>query len=162
MRRFTKYTIVAILLCITTFGITRCNQAPKKPKFQVVSIDKVGGSLDEGWKLTLTVANNTSRDIVIKEGWARILHNGGGVGQIKLNGEVALPRHRCSQIVVPLKASFSLKALPLLVKLRKGDYSAFTVDYTLVLQGAFKNRVIEQNTVPLDALAKELNFGLKK
>ena len=161
MKRFTKYSIVAILLCIAALGFTSCNLATKKQKFQVVSIDKVGGSLEDGWKLTLTVANNTSRDIVIMEGWARILHNGGGVGPLRLNGEVVLPRRRCSQIVVPLKVSFSFKALPLLAKLRRGDYSAFTVDYTMVLQGPFKDRVIEQNTVPLDALAKELNFGLK-
>ena len=161
MKIFGKYALIAALIFIVAVSSTSCSTTPKQ-KFQVVSVDKINGSLDDGWKLTITIANNTAKDIVIKQGCAQIRHNGRNIGQLKMTNEVVIPRRRCSQVALPLKLSFSLGVVPILTKIYKGDYSGITVDYKVVLQGTFKEREFEQKNVPLEALAKQFNFGLKK
>ena len=68
MKRFVKYTLLALIV-VATLGLSGCaNQGQprqRKEKFQVVSLDKVNGSIGEGWKITLTVANNTASNMRI-------------------------------------------------------------------------------------------------
>lgn len=150
-------------LCLVMLGITSCSKprAPKQ-KFQIVSVDGISGSMNEGWRLSLTVANNTASNITLVDGWAELRHQGRNIGRVRLNGEVALPRRKCSRVEVPLRATFSLGILPHLNKIRKGDYSGLTVDYSLSVKAMHKTRTFEQSGVSLEALARQFNFGLKK
>ena len=102
MKRFVKYTLLALIV-VATLGLSGCaNQGQprqRKEKFQVVSLDKVNGSIGEGWKITLTVANNTASNMRITNAAAYIRHNNRKIGRVVLDGEVLLPRRRCSQAV---------------------------------------------------------------
>ncbi len=163
MRRFFRHIIPAIIVAFLVVGMTGCNkQRTPRPKFQIISLDKVSGSLNDGWQLHLTVANNTATKVTITDADATLYYKGRKVGFLDLNGEVVLPRRQCSKVVVPLRAKFSYAALPLLGKVRSGDLSGITVDYSFAISALTRHRIFEQQGVALDALAKQFNLGLKK
>ena len=167
MKRFVKYTLLALIV-VATLGLSGCaNQGQprqRKEKFQVVSLDKVNGSIGEGWKITLTVANNTASNMRITDAAAYIRHNNRKIGRVVLDGEVLLPRRRCSQVEVPLRLTVSnpIVAFSLLNKLRKGDFSGVTVDYNIAITAFASHRLFEQEGVSLEQLAQQFNLGLKK
>lgn len=167
MKRFIKYTILALVI-VATLGLSGCakqgQQRQRKQKFQVVSLDRVSGSISEGWNITLTVANNTASNMRITAASAFVRHNGRKIGRVALDGEVLLPRRRCSQVNVPLRLTLSnpIGALALLNKVRKGDFSGIAVDYSVTISALASHRIFEQENVPLEQLARQFNFGLKK
>lgn len=167
MKRLVKHTILALII-VATLGLSSCaNQGQprqRKQKFQVVSLDKVSGSLGEGWKITLTIANNTASNMRITAASAFIRHNGRKIGRMTLDGEIVLPRRRCSQVEVPLRLTLAnpLGALALLNKVRKGDFTGVAVDYSVTVSALASHRIFEQENVSLEKLAQQFNFGLKK
>lgn len=167
MKRFIKYTFLALVI-VATLGLSGCakqgQQRQRKQKFQVVSLDRVNGSISEGWNITLTVANNTASNMRITAASAFVRHNGRKIGRVALDGEVLLPRRRCSQVNVPLRLTLSnpIGALALLNKVRKGDFSGIAVDYSVTISALASHRIFEQENVPLEQLARQFNFGLKK
>ena len=161
--------ILKLLIIIFVFGLVGCskpgaNQTRHKHKFQVVSVDKVSGSIGDKWAITLTVANNTASNMRITSSSAYVKHNGRKVGRLVLDGEVVLPRRRCSQVEVPLRLTVSnpIVAFSLLNKLRKGDFSGVTVEYNIALTAFASHRLCEQEGVSLEQLAQQFNLGLKK
>lgn len=168
MKRFMKYALVALVALAVAVGFTGCSKSgqprQRKQKFQVVSLDKVSGSMGEQWRVTLTVANNTASNMRITAASAFVRHNGRKIGRLVLDGEVALPRRRCSQVEVPLRLTLSnpIAALALMNRLRKGDFSGVTIDYNLAVSSLIAHRVFEQENVPLEQLARQFNLGLKK
>lgn len=161
--------ILKLLIVIFMFGLVGCskpgaNQTRHKHKFQVVSVDKVSGSIGDKWAITLTVANNTASNMRITSASAYVKHNGRKVGRLVLDGEVVLPRRRCSQVEVPLRLTVSnpIVAFSLLNKLRKGDFSGVTVDYNIAITAFASHRLFEQEGVSLEQLAQQFNLGLKK
>lgn len=163
MRGVVRHIVVLLSLCLLLGGATSCNrQRTTKHKFQVVSVDGLTGSIGQGWNLTLTIANNTGANVHITDGKAMLRYKGRNVGHVALNGEVSLPRRKCSKVDVPLRATFTLNILPILGKIRKGDLSGLTIDYELSVRAMSRNRTIEQKAVPLETLAKQFNFGLKQ
>ena len=167
MKRFIRYSIF-ILIIVATLGLAGCSNQEvhrtRRPKFQVVSLDKVSGSIGESWRVTLTVANNTASNMRITSASAFVRHNGRKIGRLTLDGEVLLPRRQCSQIDVPLRLTLSnpIGALSVLNKLRKGDFSGITIDYNLATSSLIAHRVFEQENVSLEQLAQQFNLGLKK
>ncbi|MBE6211562.1 MAG: hypothetical protein E7129_00255 [Rikenellaceae bacterium] len=167
MKRFIKYTFLALII-VATLGLSGCTkqgqQRQRKQKFQVVSLDRVSGSIGEGWNITLTVANNTASNMRITAASAFVRHNGRKIGRMTLDGEVLLPRRRCSQVEVPLRLTLAnpLGALALLNKLRKGDFSDVAIDYSITISAFASHRIFEQENVSLEQLAQQFNFGLKK
>lgn len=95
---------------------------------------------------------------------AFVRHNGRKIGRLVLDGEVVLPRRRCSQVEVPLRLTLSnpIGALALMNRLRKGDFSGVTVDYSVSVAALMSHRIFEQEGVALDQLARQFNLGLKK
>ena len=168
MKHFMKYTVVAVIVACALLISSCANQgrAPKerRQKFQVVSLDKVSGSISEGWTLTLTIANNTASNMRISSATAFVRHNGRKIGRVTLDGEVLLPRRRCSQVEVPLRITLSnpMAAFSLLNKLRKGDFSGVAIDYNVAITALASHRIFEQENVSLEQLAKQFNLGLKK
>lgn len=167
MKHYIKHLIVALSitlsLCLSSCSKDRVPRQHRQ-KFQIVSLDKVKGSIGEGWQITLTVANNTASNLHINTASAFINHNGRKIGRATLDGEVLLPRRRCSQIDVPLRLTLSnpIAAFALLNKVRKGDFSGITVDYSITISALASHRIFEQRDVSLEQLAKQFNFGLKK
>ena len=167
MKRLIKYTLFA-LIAVATLGLSGCkNQGQprqRKEKFQVVSLDKVSGSIGEGWNITLTIANNTASNMRITAASAFVRHNGRKIGRIALDGEVVLPRRRCSQVEVPLRLTLAnpIGALSLLNQLHKGEFSGVTIDYSITISALASHRIFEQENVSLEQLAQQFNFGLKK
>ena len=166
MNRAFKYTIIALIIA-AALGLSGCSKQgqtrQRTQKFQVVSLDKVSGSIGEGWKLTLTVANNTASNMRITAASAFIRHNERKIGRMVLDGEVLLPRRRCSQVEVPLRLTLSnpIAALGVLNKVRKGDFSGITIDYSVAVSALTSHRTFEQNGVSLEQLAHQFNLGLK-
>ena len=168
MKRFIKYTLIALVAVVVAVGFTGCSKQgqsrQRRQKFQVVSLDKVSGSMGEQWRVTLTVANNTASNMRITAASAFVRHNGRKIGRLVLDGEVVLPRRRCSQVEVPLRLTLSnpIGALALMNRLRKGDFSGVTVDYSVSVAALMSHRIFEQEGVALDQLARQFNLGLKK
>ncbi|MBE6194153.1 MAG: hypothetical protein E7140_00295 [Rikenellaceae bacterium] len=168
MKRFIKNTLIALVAVVVAVGFTGCSKQgqprQRRQKFQVVSLDKVSGSMGEQWRVTLTVANNTASNMRITAASAFVRHNGRKIGRLVLDGEVVLPRRRCSQVEVPLRLTLSnpIGALALMNRLRKGDFSGVTVDYSVSVAALMSHRIFEQEGVALDQLARQFNLGLKK
>lgn len=168
MKRFMRYTTLLLIAVVALFGLESCSKQgqtrQRKQKFQVVSLDKVSGSVGEQWRVTLTVANNTASNMRITAASAFVRHNGRKIGRLVLDGEVVLPRRRCSQVEVPLRLTLSnpIAALSLMNKLRKGDFSGVTVDYSVSVSALASHRLFEQKNVSLEQLARQFNLGLKK
>ena len=165
MRGVLRYLLIAIVAVVTISLTTGCarKQTPKQ-KFQVVSVDNLSGSISEGWRITLTIANNTASNLRITNASAFVRHNGRRIGRITLNGEILIPRRRCSQVVVPLRVTLAnpIAALGVFNKVRKGDFSGVTVDYNVSVAALTSHRIFEQEGVSLEKLAQQFNFGLKK
>ena len=136
----------------------------RRPKFQVVSIDKVTGSIGKSWTVTLTVANNTASNLRITDASAFVRHNGRKIGRLTLDGDILLPRRRCSQVEIPLRVTLSnpIAALSTFNKVRKGDFSGIAIDYSVTVAALASHRTIERENVSLEQLAKQFNLGLKK
>ena len=168
MSRFVKHLFLAIALVASLF-LTGCNKEGKQPrqrkeKFQVVSLDKVSGSMNEGWRLLITVANNTSLNMRITAANAFVSYNGRKIGRVALDGEVRIPRRSRSQVEVPLRLTLSnpIAALSIYNKVRKGDFSGIMVDYSISVSALASHRTIEQSGVSLEQMAQQFNLGLKK
>ena len=167
MKRFIKYTFLALII-VATLGLSSCakqgQQRQRRQKFQVVSVDNLSGSISEGRRITLTIANNTASNLRITNASAFVRHNGRRIGRITLNGEILIPRRRCSQVVVPLRVTLAnpIAALGVFNKVRKGDFSGVTVDYNVSVAALTSHRIFEQEGVSLEKLAQQFNFGLKK
>ena len=168
MKIFTKNRLITFIAVFALLlgGCAKQGETakPRRQKFQVVSLDKVNGSINEGWRITLTVANNTASNMRITSASAFIRHNGRKIGRLALDGEVLLPRRRCSQVEVPLRVTLAnpIAAFGLLNKVRKGDFSGVTVDYSISVSALTSHRTFEQEGVSLEKLAHQFNFGLKK
>ena len=168
MKIFTKNRLIAFIAVFALLlgGCAKQGETakPRRQKFQVVSLDKVNGSTNEGWRITLTVANNTASNMRITSASAFIRHNGRKIGRLALDGEVLLPRRRCSQVEVPLRVTLAnpIAAFGLLNKVRKGDFSGVTVDYSISVSALTSHRTFEQEGASLEKLAHQFNFGLKK
>lgn len=166
MKKIVKHILLALVI-VASLMLGSCAKqgAPRqrKEKFQVVSLDKVSGSINESWKLTLTIANNTASNVHITAASAFIRHNGRKIGRVVLDNEVMLPRRRCTQVVVPLRITLSnpVAAFSLLGKVRKGDFSGITLDYNISIAALASHRTFEQENVSLEQLAKQFNLGLK-
>ncbi len=168
MKRIFKYTLLA-LCAVAVLGFTGCASQrgtvrQRKHKFQVVSLDKVSGSLSDSWRVTLTVANNTSSNMRIVKANAFVKQGGRKVARLSLDGEVLLPRRRCSQVDVPLRVILAnpIAALSVFNKLRKGDFSGITIDYEIDVVAFVSHRTFEADNVSLEELARQFNLGLKK
>ncbi len=168
MEIFTKNRLIAFIAVFALLlgGCAKQGETAKlrRQKFQVVSLDKVNGSINEGWRITLTVANNTASNMRITAASAFVRHNGRKIGRLALDGEVLLPRRRCSQVEIPLRVTLAnpIAAFGLLNKVRKGDFSGVTVDYSISVSALTSHRTFEQEGVSLEKLAHQFNFGLKK
>lgn len=167
MKRVVK-NIVVVLLVVMSLALAGCSkqerQRQRREKFQIVSLDKVNGSIGEGWRISLTVANNTASNIRITAAHAFIKQGGRKVARVILDGEVLLPRRRCSQVEVPVRLTLSnpIAAISLLNNIRKGNFSGVTVDYSLTAGAVASHRTFEGADVPLEQLAQQFNWGLKK
>ena len=167
MKRFIKYTLLT-LCAVGILGLSSCAkhgaERPRRYKFQVISLDKVSGSLSEGWSLTLTVANNTASNVRIANTTAFIRDNGRKIGRLVVDEEIIFPRRRTSQIKVPVRITLSnpIAALGFLNKVRKGDFSGITVDYSIEVSTFVSHRTFERENVSLEELAQQFNLGLKK
>lgn len=164
---FKHISIIAIAVITLVFG--SCSKPgnggmQRRQKFQVVSIDKVSGSLSDKWRITLTIANNTASNMRISAANAFVRYNGRKVGRFAVENEIVIPRRRCSQIEIPLKITLSnpLTALSVFNKARKGDFSGITVDYSVTVAAFASHRIFERENVALNELATQFNFGLKK
>ena len=167
MKRFLKYTLLALCVAVV-LGFTSCASQggvrQRKHKFQVVSLDKVSGSLSDSWRITLTVANNTASNMRIVTANAFVKQGGRKVARLSLDGEVLLPRRRCSQVDIPLRVTLAnpIAALSVFNKLRKGDFSGITIDYEVAVAAFASHRTFESKNVSLEELARQFNLGLKK
>ena len=167
MKRVLKYTFIAIL-AIASLALSSCSDNSTKrhtrTKFQVAAINKVTGSISDGWRVTLTIANNTASNVRITSANAYVRQNGRKIGRLALDGEVLLPRRRCSQVEIPLRITLAnpIAAIGTLNKIRKGDFEGITVDYSITLSAFASHRTLGKEGVSLDALARQFNLGLKK
>lgn len=169
MKRYIRYIAIIAAVIATALSLSSCSKQskeskPRREKFQIVSLDKVSGSLNEGWRVTLTAANNTASNLHIAAANAYLRYNGKKVGRIVVDGDITLPRRRCSQVEVPLRVTLSnpIVAFSLLNKVRKSDFSGITVDYGITVEVMKSRRTFEGENIPLETLAKQFNYGLKK
>ena len=95
---------------------------------------------------------------------AFVRHKGRKIGRLALDGEVFLPRRRCSQVEIPIRVTLSnpLAAIGIFNKVRKGDFSDISVDYSVTIASLTSHRIFEQENASLEKLAQQFNFGLKK
>lgn len=160
--------IILVLVLVATLSFGGCAKKgeprQRREKLQVVSVEKVTGSIGKSWCITLTVANNMGVNLRIASGDAYICQDGRKVAYVALDGEVVLPRRRTATIDVPLKVTLSnpMVALALMSKVRKGDYSGITVDYNVMVSALASHRIFEQKNVSVEEVAKQFNLGLKK
>jgi hypothetical protein len=161
--------IALCLVVVASLALSSCTKQNGQPrqrknKFQVVSLDKVSGSISEGWRITVTVANNTASNMRITDASAFVRQGGRKIARLTLDGDIFLPRRRCSQVDIPLRITLSnpIAAFSAFNKVRKGDFSGIAVDYSVTVSALASHRTIEGENVSLEQLAKQFNLGLKR
>ena len=148
MKRFFTYIVIAVVAfsTLTLGGCKKQGEKRERPDpIEIVSLDKVGGSLSEGWNVTVTLANNTGFNIRITSAAMFLRQNNKKIGHLALSEEIALPRRSQTQVTVPVNVAFPrpLEAMSILNKVRKGDYSGLTIDYSVKVS----TRLIKEHTV---------------
>ncbi len=157
-------SILVIVLALSSCSKQEWQQRQRRQKFQVIALNKVRGSISDGWRVTLTIANNTASNVRITSANAFVRQNGRKIGRVVLDGEVVLPRRCCSQVDVPLRITLAnpIAALGVLNNIRKGNFDGVTIDYSITISALTSHRIFEKEGVSLEALAQQFNFGLKK
>ena len=107
MTKFIKYIFIA-LVALVTLGLGGCKekereQKERPDKLEVVSLDKVSGSITEGLRVTLTVKNNSGFNVRITSAEAFLQHKDRKIGRLAMAGEVELPRRSTTQVEVPIR-----------------------------------------------------------
>lgn len=168
MKNFIKHIII-VLVAFSALGLGSCAHQhkvakPKKEKIEFVSIDKVGGSIKEGVKITATITNNMGLKLRVIAAEAYLLHKGKKIGRIALNKEVELPRRATTQVVIPLKATLSgpLATISAINNLRKGDFSGLTVDVSATISTRLGSRTFEKKSISFEDFSSKINLKLKK
>jgi hypothetical protein len=164
MARVFRYFLIAILTVVTISLTTGCaSRRTPKQKFQVVSVDGVRGGIGKGWQLSLTVANNTASNLHLTAGDADIYYKGRLMAHITLDGDVALPRRKCSQVAIPLRLKLSnpLGALAVVNNIRNGRFTDITIDYSITVATFASHRTFSQRGVALGDIAQKFNYKLK-
>ena len=135
MKRVIKYFFVA-LIALATLGLSGCKNKDKvkkeRPdKLEMVSLDKVGGNLKDGLKLTLTVKNNSGFNVRITAAEAFLQHKDRKIGRLVMSGEVVLPRRSTTQVEVPLRVTVSnlMTSLAAFKLISEKKYDGFTINY---------------------------------
>ena len=169
MTQFIKNITIVVVAIVTILAMGSCTKQgeagrQRRQKFQIISLDKVSGSLSDGWRVTLTIANNTASNMRITSAEAYVRYNGRKIGRFVIDEEVTIPRRRCSQVEIPLRVTLSnpLTALSIFNKVRKGDFTGVAVDYNITITAFAAHRIFERQNVSLEELAYQFNFGLKK
>ena len=170
MTRFIKSFFVT-LIALATLGLSGCKEKGEErekkerpDKLEVVSLDKVSGSLTEGLKVTLTVKNNTAYNVRITAAEAFLQHQERKIGRLALNGEVILPRRSTTQVDVPIRITVSnfLSALAEYKLISQGRYEGFTVNYNATFNAGTFTFNLNDECVTLEEFAKDFNQGTKK
>lgn len=167
MRSIVRYFIV-VLLAAVTLGLGGCDKQKEKrekpPKLDVVSVDKLSGSMVGDCFLTLTIANNTAFKVTITSGELAIKYGGRKIGQVASRGGFTLPPRKHTQVTLPLRVSLasSLNALSAANSIRQGKLEKITIDYKVVAKILSSEFTISEENLTLEDLNKELNLGLKK
>jgi hypothetical protein len=133
----------------------------KKEKLQFISVDEIKGNFKDGFKLLVTIENNTAFNLRVTSAEVHLSHDGHKIGRIVLSEEVRIPRSCRSQIEVPLRVSVStsLATLSAINNLRKGIFSNWTLDANATIVTALGKVSFEENNVPLDTIIKHIDLS---
>lgn len=160
--------IALLLLVVITLGLSGCNKQKeprqKPDKFEIISVDKLTGSMGSEWKVTATLANNTAFNVRITEAQVFVKYEGRKIASIATKDEVLLPRRSKVQVTVPLRLTVasSMTALSALAQIGKGELSKITLDYNLIAAVLASKINISEKDISLEELNREFNLGLKK
>ena len=165
MKSFFRYLAV-VLLVVTALGFTGCKEPQKRQKpdpVEIVSIDKVEGSVAGKWIITATVANNTAFNLRINDVAVFIKDENRKIVNISTDEVIALPRRKHTQVTIPLNVavSRSISSIAALNNLRKGLLSKIKNDYSAIVKAMGSKITIKEENVSLEELNKRFNLGLK-
>ena len=165
MKGFFRH-IATLLLIVIAMGLVGCNGTEKRPKpdpLEIVSIDKVEGSLGSKWVVTATIANNTAFNLRIVSGNIYIKDEDRKVVSIYTDDHVILPRRKHTQVTIPFNATISRSrsTLTALSNLRKGALSKINIDYSATVKALGSKFVVKDENLSLEQLNKDFNLGLK-
>lgn len=157
-----------VLLLAATLGLGGCEKRREKrekpPKLDIVSVDKLSGSIFGNCNLTVTFANNTIFKVGITSGEVTLKYNGRKIGQIAMQEDFSLPPRKHTQVTIPLRVTFSssLNALGAINSVRQGKLSTVSIDYSIIAKVLSSKLTFEEKDLTLEEINKEWNLGLKK
>lgn len=161
MNRTIKYIVLAFV-ALATLGLSGCNKqrvkkAERPDKLEIVSLDKIGGSLANGLKITLTVKNNSHFNVRISEAEAFLQLKDSKLGRLAIDGEVYLPRRATTQVEVPIRITVPniWRATAVFKLLQEGKYTGFTVNYNATVNAGKMTFKIKDESVTLEEFIKE-------
>lgn len=189
MKRSIKYLIIATL-AISLLGFSGCahqnelkqqetkttnskqpNQAKpkeekrakreKKEKLQFISVDKFTGNFREGFKLYVTVENNTIFNLRLTSAAVHLSHNGRRFGRVAVTSEVKLPRRSRTQLEIPLRATIAtnIASISAIQNLLNGVFSGWTIDMEATVATGIGKFSFEEKNVPLETLIKQVDLS---
>jgi hypothetical protein len=164
MKRFLKLFIVVVLaatsLALEGCSIERDLKNRDTEKVQFVSFDKVRGGFKEGFRISITVTNNTIHNIRLTDATANLMNNGKKIGVVTLKEEVVLPRRRTSQVEVPVRLTIgnARTALSLIGGIKSGNIPNLTVDLSITAKTALLKRTLEKRDIPLNELSALFDY----
>lgn len=157
MKRVVKYIVVAFI-AVATLALNSCNKIERPDPLEIVSLDKIGGSLSDGLKVTMTIANNTGYNVRVTAASVFMRYNNKKIGHLTVGEVIELPRRSSTQVTVPVSVAFSstLTAMGAVSKVMKGEYKGFSVDYSVtVATRLIKSYTVKGESTPLEELVKE-------
>lgn len=133
----------------------------KKEKLQFISVDEIKGNFREGFKLSVTIENNTAFNLRVTSAEVHLSHDGHKIARVALSEEVTIPRNCQSQVVLPLRVSISTSfaTISAVNNLRKGIFSDWTLDANATIATALGKYNFEENNIPLESILKHVDLS---
>lgn len=154
--------VAAIAVLLTLCGCNKENMRRRiTEKIRVESLEKVSGSLSDGWVITLRVKNMTRYTPVVTDGTGEVYLNNRKVAVARLADKITVPKRSESVAIdVPINVTLSnpLQALSLWNAVRKGNYKGIDVSLDGHVKVAGMTKPITADHVPLETLMQKLGY----
>ena len=149
-------------MALATLGLGGCNKqrvkrAERPDKLEIVSLDKVGGSLAKGLKVVLTVKNNSHFNVRISEAEAFLQLKDQKLGRLAIKEEVYLPRRATTQVEVPISITIpnAFRAAAVFKLINEGKYGGFTINYNATVHAGKITFKMKDESMTLEEFMKE-------
>lgn len=154
------YRFIIVLLALCTLNGCQRKMDQLLEQIAIEGVEGISGSPLQGMVLSLNVRNDSSNQIQVQSGEAKLYYMDNYICMVQMLEPFVVPKHHHGPL--PLKLSLSmdnpLKGLMIIQRLGKGDYSGFTCTLEAKIKIGALGRCLRLDNIQLDDLLKKLGI----